>query len=108
MIDPAARAERLIEEAADPEVGVLLIDVVLGYASHPIPPAVLAPVIREARSRPGLSSRWWATCSAPRPIRRCSAARRPPSTGAGVRLAPTNAAAARRPRRHAACPSRTE
>ena len=37
-------------------MGVLLIDVVLGYASHPDPAGVLAPVIREAlAARPQLA-----------------------------------------------------
>ena len=94
MIDPEARAERLALEAADPEVGVLLLDVVLGYASHPDPAGVLAP--RSARPwPPARSSPSWATCSAPRPTRRCAAARRPHWPRPGVRLAPTNAAAAR-------------
>ncbi len=94
MIDPAARAERLIEEAADPEVGVLLIDVVLGYASHPDPAGVLAPVIREAlATRPQLAVVGYVlgTEADPQVRSRQEAA----LAEAGVRLAPTNAAAAR-------------
>ena len=53
---PGARAERFAIEAADPAVGVLLIDVVLGYASHPDPAGVLAPAVREAlAARPELA-----------------------------------------------------
>ena len=37
MIDPSLRTERLRREAADPEVGVVLLDVVLGYGAHPGP-----------------------------------------------------------------------
>ena len=49
MIDPRLRAERILEEAADPEVAVILLDVVLGYGAHDDPAGALAPVIREAR-----------------------------------------------------------
>ncbi|HYI88067.1 MAG TPA: acyl-CoA synthetase FdrA, partial [Burkholderiales bacterium] len=35
MIDHRLRNERLLEEAADPTVAVILLDVVLGYGSHP-------------------------------------------------------------------------
>jgi FdrA protein len=49
MIDDTLRLERLAEEAADPRCGVVLIDVVLGYGSHPDPASSLAPAIRRAR-----------------------------------------------------------
>jgi FdrA protein len=48
MIDPSLRTERLRREAADPDVGVVLLDVVLGYGAHPDPAEELAPAIREA------------------------------------------------------------
>jgi FdrA protein len=94
MIDPAARAERIAEEAADPDVGVLLLDVVLGYASHPDPASVLVPVIREAlEARPTLAVVAYVlgTEEDPQVRSRQEAALRE----AGVRLAQTNAAAAR-------------
>jgi FdrA protein len=94
MIDPAARAERIAEEAADPDVGVLLLDVVLGYASHPDPASVLVPVIREAlEARPTLAVVAYVlgTEEDPQVRSRQEAALR----DAGVRLAQTNAAAAR-------------
>ena len=47
MIDPQLRIERLRQEAEDPEVGVILLDVVLGEGSHPDPAAELAPVVDE-------------------------------------------------------------
>lgn len=50
MIDQAARIERLLKEAADPEVAVILLDVVLGYGAHADPAGALAPAIREARA----------------------------------------------------------
>jgi FdrA protein len=45
MIDQRLRLEHLEATAADPSVGVALIDVVLGYGSHPDPASELAPVI---------------------------------------------------------------
>jgi len=48
MIDPRPRAERVLREAADPEVAVILLDVVLGYGAHNDPAGALAPVIRQA------------------------------------------------------------
>ena len=48
MIDPRLRAERILREAADPEVAVVLLDVVLGHGAHDDPAGALAPVIREA------------------------------------------------------------
>jgi FdrA protein len=45
MIDPRLRLQHLEEAAADPTVGVVLLDVVLGYGAHPDPAADLAPSI---------------------------------------------------------------
>ncbi len=50
MIDPGIRLERLAQEAQDPETAVIVLDVVLGYAGHEDPAAVLAPAIREAKA----------------------------------------------------------
>ncbi|MHB1294124.1 MAG: acyl-CoA synthetase FdrA [Anaerolineae bacterium] len=49
MIDYRLRVERLIKEAQDPAVAVILLDVVLGHGSHPDPAAELAPAIQKAR-----------------------------------------------------------
>ncbi|MGQ0794515.1 MAG: acyl-CoA synthetase FdrA [Deltaproteobacteria bacterium] len=49
MIDASQRAERLIREARDPKVAVILLDVVLGYVASADPAADLVPAIREAR-----------------------------------------------------------
>lgn len=49
MIDFQARAERLIEEALDPEVAVILLDIVLGYGANADPAAELGPAVEEAR-----------------------------------------------------------
>jgi FdrA protein len=53
MIDNDLRIRRLRQEAADPEVGMLLLDVVLGEGSHSDPAGELAPVISQV-GRPGL------------------------------------------------------
>src|SRR4030095_7317702 len=54
MIDPGLRNERFRREAADPETGVVLLDVVLGYGAHPDPGGELAPLIeRTLADRPG-------------------------------------------------------
>jgi FdrA protein len=38
-----------LEEATDPEVAVIVLDVVLGYGAHPDPASELGAAIREAR-----------------------------------------------------------
>jgi FdrA protein len=54
MIDLSLRLSVLEEHARDPRVGVLLLDVVLGYGAHPDPAAELAPALRRAlEARPG-------------------------------------------------------
>ena len=57
MIDPGLRNERFRREAADPETGVVLLDVVLGYGAHPNPAGELAPLVERALAdrRGGLS-----------------------------------------------------
>jgi FdrA protein len=49
MIDNDLRLRRLRQEAADPEVGLILLDVVLGEGAHPDPASELAPAIAEAK-----------------------------------------------------------
>ncbi|GAA1840234.1 acyl-CoA synthetase FdrA [Pseudonocardia ailaonensis] len=48
MIDPAARIELLREALAEPGVGAVIMDVVLGHGAHPDPASELAPVCAEA------------------------------------------------------------
>jgi FdrA protein len=50
MLDNSLRVERLKREANDPAVGIILMDVVLGYGAHPDPANELAPAISEARA----------------------------------------------------------
>lgn len=47
MIDQDLRLRRLRQEAADPEVGLILLDVVLGDGAHADPAGELAPLISE-------------------------------------------------------------
>jgi len=49
MIDPSYRATRLQSEYQDPNVAVILCDIVLGYGSHPNPAEVLASAVKKAR-----------------------------------------------------------
>jgi FdrA protein len=51
MIDPDLRLRRLRQEAADPEVSLILLDVVLGEGAHADPAGEMAPAIEEARKR---------------------------------------------------------
>jgi FdrA protein len=53
MLDPTLRIERLRQEAADPETGLILLDLVLGDGAHPDPAADLAKAVAAA-SRSGL------------------------------------------------------
>jgi FdrA protein len=50
MMDNDLRIRRLQQEAEDPEVAVILLDVVLGYGAHPDPAGELAPAIARARA----------------------------------------------------------
>lgn len=49
MIDNRTRIQRLLQEARDPSVAVILLDVVLGYGAHSDPAAELGPAIVQAR-----------------------------------------------------------
>ena len=50
MIDSDLRAQRLIAEAGDPEVAVLLLDFILGYGASPDPVGELAPAVHRAKA----------------------------------------------------------
>jgi len=51
MMDNDLRIRRLQQEAGDPEVAVILLDVVLGYGAHPDPAGELVAAIAKARAR---------------------------------------------------------
>lgn len=50
MIDPTIRNNRLLQEAKDPKVAVLLLDVVLGYGAHHDPAGALEEPISKAKA----------------------------------------------------------
>lgn len=49
MIDNDLRIRRLQQEAEDPEVAVILLDIVLGYGAHDDPASELGPAISQAK-----------------------------------------------------------
>jgi succinyl-CoA synthetase alpha subunit len=96
MIDYRLRVERIAKEAADPQVAVVLLDVVLGFGAHPDPAGELVPAIAEARGRAGEGGPVFVasvcgTENDPQVLSRQEAALR----DAGVLLAESNAAAVR-------------
>lgn len=93
MIDPLARAEMLAEVGVDPAITVILLDVVLGFGSHPDPAGALLPAIGELlRSRDDLTvvAHVCGTEADPQ----VASVQERSLTAAGVIVAPTNAAAA--------------
>src|SRR6185503_17339709 len=98
MIDLRLRNERMLEEAADPQVAVILLDVVLGYGSHADPAAELVPTIEKAQGIGRKKGRNLAVVASvcgtdedPQGLEREEAALRE----AGVHLTESNASAAR-------------
>jgi hypothetical protein len=56
MIDPEARTEQIALQLEEPSLAVLLVDVVLGYGSHPDPAGVLVDALEPVRrSRPDVA-----------------------------------------------------
>jgi FdrA protein len=51
MIDPSVRLALIADQAADTQVRVILVDVVLGHCAEPDPAAGLVPAIRAALTR---------------------------------------------------------
>ncbi|HOZ57903.1 MAG TPA: DUF1116 domain-containing protein [Nakamurella multipartita] len=98
MIDPTLRLALLAEQAADPDVAVVLLDVVLGHAADADPAAGLAPAIRHARAAADEQGRALAVV-----IALCGTAADPQDrerqaralAGAGAAVFASNAAAAR-------------
>jgi FdrA protein len=94
MIDHRLRNERIVREASDPEVAVILLDVVLGYGAHPDPAGEMTPALRAARKtnrRVAFVGSVCGTDADPQGLARQEAALRE----AGVLLGASNAAAAR-------------
>ena len=57
MIEPSLRNKRIIKEAKDSEVGVILLDFELGFASHSDPAGAAVSAIKEARKIAAADSR---------------------------------------------------
>lgn len=91
MVDPEPRAELLARVAEHQHLGCVLLDVVLGYASHPDPARVLAPAVARAAGHAVVIARVCGTRDDPQDLRRQERTLR----RAGAILAPSNAAAAR-------------
>jgi FdrA protein len=49
MIDNTLRVKHLLQQARDPNVAVIALDVVIGYGAHPDPASDIAPAIVEAK-----------------------------------------------------------
>lgn len=48
MIDPTLRNAEILKHAADPATAVIVVDVELGYGSHPDPAGAVAPALADA------------------------------------------------------------
>ena len=98
MIDPEARATRIAAAGADASVGILLLDLVIGYGASPDPATPVVEAIAEARSAAAADGRALlvigSVCGTPADPQGLDR-QRGLLEGAGVVLAPTNAAAAR-------------
>ena len=98
MIDPRLRYEHIVATGSDEEAAVLLLDIVIGYASHPDPAGALAPAIARARDIAERAGRYLAVvasiCGTDRDAQGLA---RQESTlvAAGVLVQPSNARAAR-------------
>jgi len=57
MIDPTMRRLRILQEAKDPTVATIMLDIVLGYGSSPDPAGSLLGAIEEARHNAEASGR---------------------------------------------------
>ncbi len=98
IIDHRLRNERLVAEAADPDVAVILFEVVLGYGAHPDPAGEMVPAIAAAQARAAKGKRKIAFVGFV-----CGTSGDPQNLGAqeealrkaGVLLADSNAAAVR-------------
>ena len=87
MIEPELRNEHVAAALADPKIGVVLVDVVLGFGSHLDPAGILAKVLGGAK--PVIAS-IVGTEGDPQVFSRQAATLR----AAGVVVAPSNAHAA--------------
>ncbi len=90
MIDPAVRDRPIVDALADRAVGVLLIDVVLGYGAHADPAAHLVRVLGERKDGPLVIASVTGTDGDPQP----RSVQVEKLVAAGVAVAESNAKAA--------------
>jgi FdrA protein len=90
MIEPALRERPLAQALADPEVGVVLLDVVLGYGAHPDPAGHLVGALARCDRGPLIVASVTGTDGDPQP--RAEQVQR--LVDAGVTVAESNADAA--------------
>jgi FdrA protein len=98
MIDPRARADKIVEAGSAPSVGTVLLDLVLGHGASPDPATPVAEAVAEARRTAERGGRELSFVASV-----CGTARDPQGIDrqrsilreAGVVLAETNAGAAR-------------
>jgi FdrA protein len=98
MIDNDLRIRRLLQEARDPQVAVILLDVVIGYGAHPDPAAELGPAVRKARALAAESGReliFVASATGTEADPQCLSRQVQALEMAGVVVCPSNAAAAK-------------
>ena len=91
MVDPSLRVSMVEEAARDGRTGCVLLDVVLGHASHADPASALADAVERVAGRGLVVARVCGTAGDPQDARRQTAVLR----DAGAIVAPSNAAAAR-------------
>lgn len=98
MIDPEARADRIVAAGSDASVGTILLDVVLGYGANADPASPVASAVEVARAAAAAGGRKLefvasvcGTAGDPQGIAR----QRSILEGAGVIVAETNASAVR-------------
>jgi len=98
MLDPEARAARVRQAGQAADVGVLLLDLVLGRAVHPDPATPLAAAVRDARHAAAAGGRELSVVASvvgtdgdPQDLRRQTAT----LEAADVQVLPSNAQAAR-------------
>ena len=91
MLDLDVRIEHLDAAGADPAIGCVLMDVVLGYGAHPDPAGALAPAVERAAADGLVIVRVCGTPDDPQDSRRQEMT----LEEAGALVAPSNACAAR-------------
>jgi FdrA protein len=90
MIEPAVRERPLAAALADPAVGAILLDVVLGHGAHPDPAGHLAGILSKRNDRPLVIASVTGTDADPQP----RGAQVDKLVAAGVIVADSNAEAA--------------